>query len=142
MRLFLQIDAGDWKRRGYDNILVPYASSLADDLMGTDIDNESESTVIDLVIRLIEQAESTFVFISVMSEAGLGSADKVMRFLFQNKSKTNYIIILGEHEIIEKSILNFGGQFLQAKNHEEVKNLIHNFAKKISMPDQTAGLAP
>lgn len=142
MRLFLQIDVGNWKQRRYDSLLVPYASSLADDLIGTDIDSESESTVIDLVIKLTEQAESIFVFISTMPEAPLGSADKMMRYLLQQKSKTNHIVILGENPVIEKSIRNFGGRFLKTKSHEEVKDLIHNFAKKIPMPDQTIDLAP
>jgi hypothetical protein len=140
MRLFLQIDIGDWKQRAYSNLLVPYASSLADDLIGTDIDSESESAVIDLVIKLAEQAESLFVFISVMPDAAVGSADKMMQHLHQ--SKIHQVVVLGENSMVEKYAQNFEGRFLRAKDNEEVKKRIHDFAKKILTPDQTSDPSP
>ncbi|HZX73204.1 MAG TPA: hypothetical protein VFE57_02205 [Cyclobacteriaceae bacterium] len=132
MRLFLQIDIGDWKQRNYQNPLVPYASSLAPDLMGTDIDNESESTVIDLVIKLIDQAESLFVFIVANPDTSIGSADKMLRYLLQHETKVFQLVMLGQHEAIEKSTLKFNGRFLQAENLDQVKKLIRDFAEKIA----------
>jgi len=131
MRLFLQVDIGDWKERNYNNTLVSFASSLAPDLMGTDIDNQSESTVIDLVIKLIEQAESLFVFIVANPDASIGSTDKMLRYLLQHKTKVLKLVMLGQHEATERSVLEFEGRFLKAENPDQVKELIRAFAEKI-----------
>ena len=131
MRLFLQIDIGDWKQRNYHNPLVPFASSLAPDLMCTDFDNESESTVIDLVIKLAEQAEFIFVFIAANSEAPVGSVVKMIRYLLQNDGKVQNLIMLGEHSAIEQHAQNFEQRFIKAGNIEEVKKLVRDFAEKI-----------
>ena len=132
MRLFLQIDIGDWKERNYNNPLVPFASSLAPDLMGTDIDNQSESTVIDLVIKLAEQAEHLFVFVVARSEAPPGSADKMLRFLVEHKNKVQQFVLQGEHGAIEKTAQCFEDRFLKTENLDQVKKLIRDFAEKIS----------
>ena len=132
MRLFLQIDIGDWKERNYNNPLVPFASSLAPDLMGTDIDNQSESTVIDLVIKLAEQAEHLFVIVVARSEAHPGSADKMFRFLFDHKNKVQQFVLLGEHASIEKAAQHFEDRFLKAESMDHAKKLIRDFAEKIN----------
>ena len=139
MRLFLQIDIGDWKQRAYNNLLISYASSLTDDLIGTDIDSESESAVIDLVITLADQAEAIFVFISVMADSNVGNAAKMMRYLHQHQHKINQFVMLGEHPEVENSGEYFDDRFLKAKDDEQVKALLHNFAKSNTTPGQTSG---
>jgi hypothetical protein len=142
MRLFLQIDIGDWKQRDYGNRLISYASSLADDLVGTDMDNESESQVADIVLRLVEQAESVFVFISATTFASMGSAGKTLDRLRHHENKVHRIVLLGEHTEVEKLAEVFESRFLVTTDKEQVKKLIHDFAKKITTPDQTSGHAP
>ena len=132
MRLFLQIDIGTWQQRSYYTPLVAYASSLASDLMGTDIDNESEASVIDLVIKLAEQASSIFIFIAITSESALGGADKMMQYLIRHESNIHQIAMVGEHATIEKLCQNFPGRFLNVENQEDVKKLLRDFAEKIA----------
>ena len=130
MRLFLQIHIGDWKQRSYHNPLVSYASSLAPDMMGTDIDNESESVVIDLVIKLTEQAESVFVFVSADTEAQVGSVDKMMQYLLHHESKVHQLVAFGEHSVIGNLAEIFQGRFIKINDTEEVKKRIQSFATK------------
>jgi hypothetical protein len=61
MRLFLQINIGEWKKDDYVKPLLSFASSLADDVIGTDVDNRSEGHIIDLVKKLIAQSPQAYL---------------------------------------------------------------------------------
>jgi hypothetical protein len=142
MKLFLQIDIGDWKQRHYNSGLVSYASSLAADVIGTDIDNESESQVIDIVLKLVDQAESILVFISAMPDTSLGGAGKMIQSLHIHQNKIWQLVMLGKHSGAEELMQVFDKKFMIAADEGDVKKQIHNFAKNTPTPDQTSGHAP
>ena len=83
MRLFLQIDISDWQQRGYDKPFSRYAPALASDIMAADIDSQSDTTVVDLVIRLIDQAEKVFVLVYAQPEVTLGGCSKLFNHFFK-----------------------------------------------------------
>ena len=128
MRLFLQIDMGDWKTRSYHNPLVAYASSRAADLMGTDIDNQSESGVIDLVLKLVEQADFVFVLVVAAPGGQPGSVEKMFSYLLQHKNKVDKLVLLGENESIKIMETGFQERFIAVTDSNEVKKMIRDFA--------------
>lgn len=128
MRLFLQIDISNWQQRGYDKPFSRYAPSLASDLMAADVDNESEVTVVDLVIRLVDQAEKIFVLIYAQPEVALGSSSKLLNHFFKTENKIHLIVLSGKNEMTEKMVTPFVEKFKREEDAEKIKKLIEGFA--------------
>jgi hypothetical protein len=128
MRLFLQLDISDWQQRGYEKPFSKYAPSLASDVMAADIDSQSEVNVVDLVIRLVDQAEKVFVLIYAHPGTPLGSSSKLLTHFFTTKTKIHSIIISGKNEMAEKMIKPFGEKFRAEEDLEKIKELIDSFA--------------
>ena len=128
MRLFLQLDISDWQQRGYEKPFSKYAPSLASDLMAADVDSQSESTVVDLVIRLVDQAEKVFVLIYAQPGTPLGSSSKLLNHFFSTTTKIHSIIMSGKNEMTEKMAKPFGEKFRWEDDSEKIKRLIEEFA--------------
>ena len=131
MRLFLQIDISHWQQRGYDKPFSRYAPSLASDLMAADVDSESDVTVVDLVIRLVEQAEKVFVLIYAQPEMALGSCSKLLNHFFKTENKIQFIVLSGKNEMTEKMVKPFGEKLRREEDAEKIKKLIDAFASSI-----------
>jgi len=129
MRLFLQIDISDWQQRGYDKPLSRYAPSLASDLMAADVDGQSDATVVDLVIRLVNQAEKVFVLIYAQAEVPIGSCSKLFTHFFKAESKIDSIVLSGKNEMAEKMIRPFGKKLHTELDSEKIKKLVEEFAE-------------
>jgi hypothetical protein len=56
MRLFLQIDLSPWQNSGYQKPLLTYASDLSSDLIGAEMDNQSDASIADILVKLCDQA--------------------------------------------------------------------------------------
>lgn len=128
MRLFLQINILDWKDQAYDKPLLSYASSLADDIIGTDLDSESDPYVANLVMQLATQATAIFILVVGKPSLPLGTANTLINFLLKNKEKVSNALLWGDHELAGKLLRPFGAKFQQAGSDDEIRKLIALFA--------------
>lgn len=128
MRLFLQINITDWKEQSYEKPLLSFASSLADDLIGTDIDSHSEQYVADLVAKLADQSKA--IFLLVMGESGvpLGVGGFLLNKLLRTREKVSQAVLMGNNEFAEKMLKPFGDRFRKDDDEGKVKELIRLFA--------------
>jgi hypothetical protein len=129
LRLFLQINIVDWKETSYSKPLLSFASSLASDIVGTDLDCQSEAFIADLVIKLIGEAESIFVLVIAADETlPLSSALKVFNHLIKAKEKVHLALLSGEHAAAEKMLKPFQINFKKQDDDSLIRKLIKQFA--------------
>jgi hypothetical protein len=129
LRLFLQINIAEWKESGYTSPLLSFASSLADDIVGTDLDCQSEPYIAELVTKLILEADKVFVLINANNDAlPLGAALKVLNHLLQSKEKVHLALLSGEHEMAEKMLMPFEENFKKQNDDSLIRKLIKQFA--------------
>lgn len=128
MKLFLQIDIGEWKSENYKKPLVHFASSLADDIIGTDIDNQSESTVLDIVLRLIDQTQTVFIVVLIQPETTPGGTEKIFHHIRNLSEKVYRIILSGENDWIATSLKPLSKRIVQEQKEEEIRKHIEAFA--------------
>lgn len=130
MRLFLQINIGNWQEDGYAKPLLSFASSLADDVIGTDVDNQSDGHVIDLVKKLIAQSQQTFLYVCVTSkEQPLNHVLSLINYIFQHKDKIHLVVFSGEHSSAEKLCRALNDKFIKNNQEELIRKMIKQFAK-------------
>lgn len=129
MKLFLQIELMPWQKAGYEKPLVNFASSLSDDLIGAELDNQSDSTIADLVIRLCDQVESVFVLIHAQPEEPLGVTLKLIQHLLRKEERVHTIILAGNHLTLERLLLPLTEKFVKESEPEKIKPAIQSFAQ-------------
>jgi len=129
MRLFLQINICDWKDLSYQAPLTGYASSLSDDIIGTDLDYQSEPYVADLVLKLATQAEVIFLYVvAIDNTLPLGTSLTVFNQLLRSKEKIQKAILFGEHSIVDKMLRPLQDKFSNYSDEETIKTIIRQFA--------------
>jgi hypothetical protein len=129
VRLFLQINIVDWKEAGYSKPLLSFASSLADDIVGTDLDCQSEPYIAELVIKLIHEAEQIFVLVVAENPVlPLGASLSVLNQLIKSKEKVHMAVIAGEHAIAQKMLTPFQENFKKQNDEALIRKLIKQFA--------------
>jgi hypothetical protein len=129
LRLFLQINIGDWKDTGYENPLLSFASSLADDIVGTDLDCQSEAYIADLVTKLIVEADKIFVFVMASNASlPLGGVLSVFNHLVKSKDKVHLALLAGEHAMAERMLTPFQENFKKQNDDVLIRKLIKQFA--------------
>ena len=129
MRLFLQLNILDWKEQTYEKPLLGYASSLADDLIGTDIDSQSDAHIAELVIKLSAQAESIFLLVIASADCPLGTALPIFNSLLKTRQKVDRAVLWGTHEMAAKMLSPFSKKFSREDNEEKIKLMIRDFAQ-------------
>lgn len=129
MKLFLQLELMPWQKAGYEKPLVNFASSLSDDLIGAELDNQSDSTIADLVIRLCNQVESVFVLIHAQPEEPLGVTLKLIQHLLRHEEKIYQIVLAGNHVSLERLLLPLTEKFVIESDPEKIKPAIQSFAQ-------------
>ena len=129
MKLFLQIELIKWQQAGYEKPLVNYASSLSDDLIGAELDNQSDSTIADLVIRLCDQVESVFVLIHAQPEEPLGVTIKLIQHLLRKEERVYKVILVGNHISLERLLSTLNEKFIKEIDPEKIKPVIRSFAQ-------------
>lgn len=130
MRLFLQINIGQWQQESYEKPLLSYASSLADDILGTDLDNQSDPYVVSLVRQLIEQASGTFVVFRIANEnSPLDGLLGIINQLFVNESGVRHVVLYGSHEALLRMLLPIGERLRVLSNEEDIRKEIAAFAE-------------
>ena len=129
MRLFLQINITNWKETGYGTPLLSFASSLADDIVGTDLDCQSEPYIAELVTKLIAEAERVFVLVNASDNTlPLGAALKVLNLLLKCRDKVHLALLSGDHDIAEKMLTPFEENFKKQSDEAMIRKLIKQFA--------------
>lgn len=130
MRLFLQINiSNDWKDSGYIKPYLSFASSLADDIVGTDLDSQSDAYIAELVSKLINEADKIFVFVQCDNPIlPLGTALMVFNHLLKLKDKVHLALLAGENIMAEKVLGTFQDNFKKQDDEEVIKKLIKQFA--------------
>lgn len=129
MRLFLQINIGEWKEEGYVKPLLSFASSLADDVIGTDVDNQSEAHVIELVKKLVAQSQQTFLYVCVADEQPLNHLLSLINYIFQYKDKIHLVVFSGNHVTAEKLFRSLNDKFVKNNEEDVIKKMIKLFAR-------------
>lgn len=128
VKLFLQIELGDWRDSTFEKPLLMYASSLSSDLIGAELDNQSETVVADLVIRLTDQVQSLFVFVQAKADQPLGSTLRLFHHLIKNEKKLNRVILSGSHDLVTKMLTPLGDRFSNDSDQEIIRSEIKRFA--------------
>lgn len=129
MKLFLQLELIPWQQAGFEKPLVNFASGLSDDLIGAELDNQSESSIADLVIRLCDQMESVFVLIHSQPEEPLGVTLKLIQHLLRKEEKIYKIILSGTHISLERLLTPLHEKFVIENDPEKIKSAIQLFAQ-------------
>jgi hypothetical protein len=128
MKLFLQLELRNWQESGYEKPLLTFASSLSSDLIGAEMDNQSDASIADLVIRLSDQVQSIFILIQAQPNEPFGSGLKLLNHLLRTKEKIHSVVISGSHEQAQKLMATIGERFKKEDDPEKIKIWIKEFA--------------
>lgn len=129
MKLFLQIELIPWHEAGYQKPLLNYASGLSDDLIGTELDNQSDGSIADLVIRLCDQVEAVFLLIHAQPEEPLGVTLRLIQLLLRKEEKVYKVVLTGSHISLERLLNPLNEKFVKENESEKIKLAIRSFAQ-------------
>ena len=128
MKLFLHLELRPWQNSGYEKPLLSFASSLSSDVIGTEIDNKSEGSIVDVVIKLCSQMSQIFILIQAQPEESIGSTLKLLNHLLRNEQQVHMIVLSGNHEQAEKLLRTLDQRFKKEDDQEKIKEWIKSFA--------------
>jgi len=128
MKLFLQLELTAWQESEYQKPLLRYASSLSSNLIGAELDNQSEVSVVDLIVRLCDQASSIFLFICAKPTEQFGSTLKLLNTLLRTNQKIYAVVLSGNHEQTEHLFRHLNDRFKKEDKIGEIKKWIEAFA--------------
>lgn len=130
MRLFLQINIGDWHEQSYSKPMLSLASSLADDVVGTDVDNTSEAHVVDLVKKLVSQSQQTFLLVCAEGpDQPLNHVLSLFNHLFDCQEKIHLAVFSGEHSRAEKLLRTLDEKFVKNNEEDLIRKMVKQFAR-------------
>ncbi len=128
MKLFIHIAVGHWQEDHYDNPWLHFASSLSSDIMGTDLDNESEAFVAELVVRLLEQSDRVCVLIQSRDpKQTLGPSAAILLACSKHQDKVHRIILQGSNADVVARATQL--KFTEVVTDDEIKDIIRGFAQ-------------
>jgi len=128
MKLFLHLELRPWQDAGYEKPLLTFASSLSSDVIGAEIDNQSESSIVDVIIKLCDQANKIFILIQAQPDESIGSVLKLLNHLMRNDHQIHTIVIKGNHEQDEKLLRTLEQRFKKEDDKGKIKEWIKEFA--------------
>jgi len=128
MKLFLHLELRPWQNTGYEKPLLSFASSLSSDVIGAEIDSQSESSIVDVVIKLCGQVNKIFILIQAQPDESIGSTMKLLNHLLRNEHLVHTIVLAGDHEQAEKLLRTLEKRFRKEDNQEKIKEWIKDFA--------------
>ena len=97
-------------------------------MIGAEIDNQTESSIVDVVIKLCNQANQIFVLIQAQPDESIGSVLKLLNYLLRNELQIHAIVLSGNHEQAEKLLQTLNERFKKEDDQEKIKELIREFA--------------
>lgn len=92
------------------------------------MDNQSDASIAELVIRLYDQVQSVFILIQAQPEEPIGPILKVLNHLLRTNEKIHSVILCGSHELVEKLMGSLRERFKNEKDQEKIKMWIKEFA--------------
>jgi len=128
MKLFLHLELRKWQDTGYEKPLLSFASSLSSDVIGAEIDNQSESSIVDVVIKLCDQVHQIFILIQAQPDESIGSTLKLLHHLLRNDQQVHTVVLSGNHEKAEKMLGTLEQRFIKEDDHDKIRGLIKDFA--------------
>lgn len=128
MKLFLQLVLHPWRESAYEKPLLSFASSLSSDVIGAEIDNQSESAIVDVIIKLCNKVDQIFILIQAQPDESLGSVLKLLNHLLRNDHQVHTIVLSGNHEQAEKLLRTLGQRLKKENDQEMIKEWIKEFA--------------
>lgn len=128
MKLFLHLEIKKWQESAYDKPLVSYASSLSSDLVGAELDSQSDGAFADLVIKLCDQSSRVFLFIHATPDEPMGASLKVLNHLLRTEEKIYSLVLSGEHAALEKTAGSLTSRFRKEHDAEKIKEWVREFA--------------
>lgn len=128
MKLFLHLELRKWQEASYEKPLLTYASSISSNLIGAEMDNQSDASIAELVIRLYDQVQSVFILVQAQPNEPLGSTLKVLNHLLRTNEKIHSVVLCGSHEQMEKLMGSLRERFKNEKDQERIKIWIKEFA--------------
>ncbi len=128
MKLFLQLDLSPWQESAYQKPLLRYASSLSDQVIGTDLDNQSEASIVNNILRLCDQAVSIFIYIRAKPAEQFGASLTLLNTLLRTNEKIYLVVLNGKHEQTQLLFKHMNDRFKKEDDEEKIKMLINEFA--------------
>lgn len=128
MKLFLHLELRKWQESGYEKPLLSFASSVSSDVIGAEIDNQTESSIVDVVIKLCSQVNQIFILIQAQPDESIGSTLKLLNHLLRNEKKIHAIVLSGNHEQAEKLLRTLSDRFKKEDDPKKIKEWIKEFA--------------
>ena len=128
MKLFLQLELRKWQESGYEKPLLSFASSLSSDVIGAEIDNQTESSIVDVVIKLCSKVNQIFILIQAQPDESIGSTLKLLNHLLRNEKQIHAIVLSGNHEQAEKLLRTLSDRFKKEDDPKKIKEWIKEFA--------------
>jgi hypothetical protein len=128
MKLFLHLELRKWQESTYEKPLLSFASSLSSDVIGAEIDNQSESSIVDVVIKLCSQVNQIFILIQAQPDESLGSTLKLLNHLLRNEQQIHTIVLMGNHDKAEKLLQILNERFRKQDDLEKIKEWMKDFA--------------
>lgn len=128
MKLFLHLELRKWQDTGYEKPMLSFASSLSSDVIGAEIDNQSENSIVEVVIKLCDQVDRIFILIQAQPDESIGSTLKLLNHLLRNDYLIHTVVLSGDHELAEKLLRPLEQRFKKVDEHDKIKELIKDFA--------------
>jgi len=128
MKLFLHLELRKWHESTYEKPLLSFASSLSSDVIGAEIDNQSERSVVDVIIKLCSQVNQIFILVQAHPDESIGSTLKLLNHLLGNDHKVYKVVLAGEHGQAEKLLATLNQRFSKENDQEKIKEWIREFA--------------
>ena len=129
MKLFLQIDIGFTQNKDDEEPWVRYASSLADDIIGTEIESESDPRIADTVIKLAHQVKRILFLVMIHDPlAPTGNMIQVFSRLLETGAPVS-VVLAGSHPVAEKQFDQLEKKLTRVNKLDEVRTLIREFAQ-------------
>lgn len=128
MKLFLHLELRKWQETSYEKPLLTYASSLMGNVIGAEMDNQSDASIVNLIIRLYDQVQSVFILIQAQPNEPISSTLKVLNHILRSNDKIHSVVLCGSHEQVEKLMGSLHERFKNEKDQEKIKIWIREFA--------------
>jgi hypothetical protein len=128
MKLFLHLELRKWQDSSYEKPLLSFASSLSSDVIGAEIDNQSEGSIVDVVIKLCSQVDKIFILIQAQPDEPIGSVLKLLNYVLRNEQLIHLVVLAGNHEQAEKLLWSLNQRFKKEDDQEVIKKLMKDFA--------------
>jgi hypothetical protein len=130
MKLFLQLRIGDWRAFSYHQPWLTYASSLTDEVVGAELDSQSDTVVANLVTRLCMEAGTIFILVEATPGPPLGVVLTLINHLYAHEEKIVRIVFQGQHERLEKMLTPFEEKVVRHETDEWLREAIQTFVRK------------